>query len=176
MKFSLAALSTGRLRSSPSEEGWQRHFSCCERNYKELSRSQGKGPCFASVTHCGSSLSHSWPWRTPCTPCPCSSSSTRSSRPSRSCWESKASSPSWRRWTPRSSPSCRSFCRASEGVSCGWGGQRAALCASLLGWWKDPLCKKQRDAKTTPFFYYKNSVNKCNSYITKITNLFLTRI
>lgn len=35
----------GRLCSSPLEEGWQRHFSCCERNYKELSHS-GKRALF----------------------------------------------------------------------------------------------------------------------------------
>ena len=142
-----------RLRSSPVQER-QRHFRCCERNYKGLSHSQVKGPRFASVTQCGSSLSHSWPWRTPCTPFPCSSSSTRSSRPSRSCWESKASSPSWRRWTPRSSPSCRSFCRASECEP--WLRRPAChLVCKPAGTMEKPLVWEAKRCKDHAFFYYK---------------------
>lgn len=50
-----------------------------------------------SVTQCGSSLSHSWPWRTPGTPCPCSSPSTRSSRLQQELLGEQGPQSSWRR-------------------------------------------------------------------------------
>lgn len=75
---------------------------------------------YLSFWHCLPSLSHSWPWRTLCTQCRCSSSSMRSSRPSRRSWGSKASSPLWKQWTQRLSPSCRSFCRDSKSTWAVW--------------------------------------------------------
>lgn len=109
-----------------------------------------------------SSLSHSWPWRTRCTPCPCSSSPTRSSRHSRSSWASRASSPSWKRWTRRSSPSSRSSCRASESTGL-WlpplrsqPGNPPAICERLLRH-EESLCVKQ--AKTTLFYYKMQWLN-----------------
>lgn len=72
---------------------------------------------------------------------------------------------------------------AAAGVSAGllrvWalaGRPARRLVCKPAGTMARALVWEARRRKDHAFFYYKNSVNKCNSYITKITNLFLKRI